>query len=104
MGRAGQMRILQLAEIEREIDLLENIVSVVVTGTSASPLLSERYEYLRQFFGTFKARELATSEAGQPWHSRERIAATVYGKYRCAKSGLRSRLERFRRAAVRHQS
>jgi glycosyltransferase involved in cell wall biosynthesis len=95
MGVAGRKRILSLANLENEIDLLETVIAQCLHNESNSKLQIRKARLL-EFVRQFSALEKNTSETVSN-HPIDFVAASVYVFYRKSRARLRSLLNRWQR-------
>jgi glycosyltransferase involved in cell wall biosynthesis len=95
LGHAGRERILALADPQREIGILEEIIHLVMHGVRG-PNLEQRGRDLLAYAKEFPSAQRDFSERLSE-HFRDGIAGTLYSRYRLARSRSRSILNRIRR-------
>jgi glycosyltransferase involved in cell wall biosynthesis len=98
MGRAALDRIKQLADVDREMDILEEAINVCL-GKATRCKIAERNVRLLDFVAHFPKLENTTSE-GFFDHSIDFTVGCLYSGYRTARSGLRSIFDRLQRGQV----
>jgi glycosyltransferase involved in cell wall biosynthesis len=100
IGAAAAQRILRLADVETEIDILEETI-VLCLGEEASGKIAARNVRLLDFVDEFPTMERDTSEMFWGDHPADFAVGSLYALYRESRAGLRSILNRRQRGQMR---
>lgn len=98
MGAAAQKRILALADVQSEIDILDEVIGHLVSGKELCQVPS-RNAQLIDFSREFTDLESETSERFSD-HPIDFAAASMYFIYRCARSSTRAVINRIGRGQI----